>query len=175
MLKHCMIALLSLWIIMTAGSLLSSDGYSEEEANNEQVMNVVLLGLAGVFAIAWFARIREIRRKGEAFLLIERPHWRRGEAISGSIELGFVDPVDDAHVRLVHRRQGGDYLGEPFPWTRAADQTQGRQLLTFRGTVGLDAPNSSLCMLEVRTHSISGMRTLSAFQLTVHGDAVAEK
>lgn len=170
LLKGCVIALLSLWVITMAGSALS-DAPSEQDVRTRQALNFGLPGLAGVLAIAWFARVREIRRKGESFLWIERQTWRRGEAIRGSVELGFADPVADAQIRLVLRRhKGRGYFGDAFPWSRVADHPHHRQLLSFGGTVAEDVFDSHSYMLEVRTQTVSGMRTLSGFNVTVRGD-----
>lgn len=168
LLKGCMIALLSLWVITMIGSSLS-DAQSEQDVRTRQVLNVGLPALAAVFAIAWFARTREIRRKGEVFLWIERETWRRGEEITGSIELGFVDPVAHARIRFVRRRDGPAFVGNDLSWSRIANQADGRQQISFRGTVDLDAPQDDMFILEVRTETISGMRTLSGFLLSVQG------
>ena len=174
LLKWCVIALLGFWLITLAKTQLSSDGQLAEERRNQQAMNVIFPGLAALIAIAWFARVREIRRRGELVLWIERESWRRGEEITGSVGLGFVDPVVDADIRIVERHGAGSYFGDPFTWKRVEDPALGRQVLSFRGTVGMDARDSSLYVLEVRTRTISGMNTLSGFSLGVHGERSTE-
>jgi hypothetical protein len=149
------------WVAVTRG--LGGD-LPVEERRNVVMMHTVLGGITVALVLAFCWRMVELRRRGDLTLHVPTNMWRRGQAVSGSVELPFEDPVTETSVRLVRMHKGNrSEIGEPFS-SSVARQRDGTQMLLFRGAVAQEARAVGL-FLEVRVGTMGGLSIRSSFRI----------